>query len=136
MDEFAHRYQTLFLRRKKDYQTWLPVYCPALREWVFFNMQGFNHLRFNTDNTPRNPKEAIYKLGLLPLVRPVIHRAAKVEKYQKRLSPIGGSRRSVLKEIEYWSLVETVGQGNVRVRVILRRVAGSDKFHFWSVMKD
>ena len=121
--------------RKKDYATWVPVFCPAIRDYVSFNTKGFNHLRFKTNNTPRNPKEAMYKLGLLPLVRPVIHLATKVDKYERRLSPVGGSRKKVLKEVEYWGLIAVVGKQNIKIRVVLRKLVNSREIHFWSVMK-
>jgi hypothetical protein len=130
-----NKFKKLLIERKEDYRTWSPVFCPVLREYVFFHSQGFNHLRFKIDNTPRKPQEAMYKLGLLPLVRPVIHNATKVDKYERRLSPVGGRRKKILKEIEYWGLIEVVGKQNTKVRVVLRRIVGSTTIHFWSVMK-
>ena len=129
------KFQQLLEKRRADFKTWVPIYCPALREYVFFSMRGFDHLRFKIDNTPRNPREAMYKLGLIPLIRPVIHLATKVDKYERRLSPVGGSRKKVFKEIEYWGLIGVVGKQSVKVRVILRRLVGSNQVHFWSVMK-
>ena len=110
------------------------MFCPALRQYVYFPMRGFNHLRFKTDNTPRNPKEAMYKLGLLPLVRPAIHCATSAE-YERRLAPVGGTRKKVLKEMEYWGLTAIVGKQNVKIKVVLRKLVNSDQIHFWSVMK-
>ena len=121
--------------RREDYKTWVPVYCPAIREYVFFNMRGFNHLRFKIDNTPRNPKEAMYKLGLLPLVRPAIHLATVVEKYERRVAPVGGGHAKVLKEMEYWAVEAVVGKRNTKVRIVLRKLVGGQQIHFWSVMK-
>jgi len=97
-------------------------------------MRGFTHLRFKTDNTPRNPKEAMYKMGLLPLVPTVIKNANRVDRYEKRMAPIGGTRQRVIKEIEYWSLVAIVGKQKVKIKVIVRKI-GNGKLHFWSVMK-
>lgn len=128
-------FKRLLEKRRDDYKKWVPVHCLALQDYVFFNSQGFNHLRFKIDNTPRNPKEAMYKLGLLPLVRSVIHVATKVEDYEKRISPIGGERKRVLREMEYWSLVDIVGKQKVKIRVVLRRIINSKKIFFWSVMK-
>jgi len=97
-------------------------------------MRGFNHLRFKVNNTPRNPKEAMYKLGLLPLARPVIHRASFIDSYKSRISPIGSSRKKIYKNIEYWSIVAVVGKQNTKIRVILRKI-GTGPIHFWSIMK-
>lgn len=76
----------------------------------------------------------MYKLGLLPLVKPVIY-SAKSAEYERRLAPLGGSRKIVLKEMDYWALTAIVGKQNVKVRVILRKLVNSNQIHFWSVMK-
>ena len=109
-------------RYRKMYKTWTPVYCPALDTEVVFNSKGFKHLRFRVDGTPRNPKESIYKLRFLPLVRSVIYKAKSVGEYRKG-------------KIEYWGISAKVGKkGNQTIKVILRRV-GAGKVHFWSVMR-
>lgn len=128
-------FQALLDNRKNYYKSLTPVFSPAIREYIVFNMHGFNHLRFRIDNTPRTPKEAMYKLGLLPLVTAVISTATTVEQYQKRLAPIGGSRRKIFKEIEYWALASVVGKRHTKVRVVVRRIGRSAQIHFWSVMK-
>ncbi len=114
-------FEILKEERRKDYNTWKPIYCAAIGEQVFFNAKGFKHLRFRTDGTPRNPKESIYKLSLLPLVRSVIYKAVEIDEYRKG-------------KIEYWGIVARVGKGSHKVKVILRRV-GAGNIHFWSVMK-
>lgn len=134
MAKGRNSFKELLDSRKTDYKTWDPIYCPALRAYVHFTMAGFSHLRFHTDNTPRKPKEAMYKLGLLPLVRSVVY-TAKNAKYERRLAPVGGSRKRVLKEIDYWGITAVVGKQNTKVRVVLRKLVGSNQIHFWSVMK-
>ena len=128
------QYVVLLLERKSLYKTWTPMFCTALRSYVHFGMRGFNHLRFNIDNTPRHPKEAMYKMGLLPLVKPVIYNATSAE-YIRRLAPLGGTRKIVLREMDYWALTAVVGKQDVKVRVVLRKLVNSDQVHFWSVMK-
>ncbi len=124
----------LLNKRREEYKTWIPMYCPAIRQYTSFTIRGFNHLRFNIDNTPRNPKEAMYKLGLLPLVRPVIYHA-KTAEYERRLAPIGGSNKVILKEMDYWALTAIVGKQNAKIKVVLRKHVNGDQIHFWSVMK-
>ena len=124
----------LLNQRKTEYATWTSMYCTAIRQYVHFTLRGFNHLRFNIDNTPRNPKETMYKLGLLPLVRPVIYCATTAE-YKRRLAPLGGSNKVVLKEMDYWALTAVVGKQNTKIRVVLRKLVNGEQVHFWSVMK-
>lgn len=131
------KYLELLSLRRTEYKSYSAPYCLALREYVSFNSDGFNHLRFRTDGTPRKSTEQMYKLGLLPLVIPVIHLAVRVDQYERRLAPIGRKKkdtRKVLKEVQYWSLVAVVGKQSVKLRVILRKI-GDGKLHFWSVMK-
>lgn len=127
-------FQRFLEERREQYKTFTPMYCSALREYIHFTMRGFNHLRFHIDNTPRNPQEVMYKIGLLPLVRPAIYQSKRVE-YEKRLAPVGGSRKIVMKEIEYWAITEIVGKQNVKIKVVLRKIGNSKQIHFWSVMK-
>ena len=63
----------LLRERRDDYKAWVPVYCVAVHEYVYFNMQGFGHLRFKIDNTPRNPKEAMYNCDIHHHTRIVCH---------------------------------------------------------------
>ncbi len=122
------------MQRKDLYGKWKPIFCKALGETIHFTMRGFNHLLYKINNVPRHNDEAMYKLGLLPLVRSVIYSAKNTEKYEKRIAPIGGTRKRIYKEIEYWSIVSIVGRQNTRVRVVLRKI-GNGPVHFWSVMK-
>ena len=131
------RFQKLLQERREYYSTWVPVYCSALQEYVFFNAMGFRHLRFKVDGTPRNPKEQMYKLGLLPLVRPTVHNATNIDQYERRLAPFGSKMKNgqkILKEIEYWAIVSIVGKQKSKIKVILRKI-GTGKVHFCSVMK-
>jgi len=72
----------------------------------------------------------MYKLGLLPLVIPVIKSAKKIFKY----TPQHYSKK-LNKYIEYWSLKETVGKQKTKVVVIFRRI-GNGQITFHSVMKN
>ena len=119
-----------FLREKRAwYKTIGTVHCPILNEGVVFNSKGFYHLRYDSFGKARNVKEQSYKLGLLPLVIPVIKNATKVHDYKKQQysKPLG-------KYFEIWELREIVGQQNTAVSVVLRRI-GNGNITFLSVWK-
>jgi len=119
-----------FLREKRAwYKTVGKVRCPILNEDVIFNSKGFYHLRYDTFGKARSVKEQSYKLGLLPLVIPVIKNATKVHDYKKEQysKPLG-------KYFEIWELKEVVGQQNTLVSVVLRRI-GNGNITFLSVWK-
>lgn len=73
-----------FLREKRAwYKNVGRVYCRILNADVHFNSKGFYHLRYDSFGKARNIKEQKYKLGLLPLVIPVIKNATNVREARK-----------------------------------------------------
>ena len=99
------------------------VYSPALKENVIFNGRGFHHLLNNSDGTPRDVREIIYKLTLIPLVVSVIKKAVTVD--QEREIVIRESRKKYAKvrKAKAYSLVALVGKKSpVKIRVILIKI--------------
>jgi hypothetical protein len=120
-------YRRLLEKRRRWYKKIGKVYCPALKDYVIFNSKGFYHLRYS-NNSLRPIKVQMYKLGLLPLVIPVIKNANEIYKYNKIFI------KKEDKEVEYWELRMVVGLQRTLTRVILRR-RGSGNITFYSVMK-
>ncbi|MEK7084097.1 MAG: hypothetical protein AAB932_02610 [Patescibacteria group bacterium] len=122
-------YQELLKERKAWYKNIKRLFCPILDEHVIFNSKGFYHLRYKSGGHERSKKEQMYKLGLLPLVIPVIKNASKIHQYKKEQysKPLG-------KYYEIWELSEAVGQQNTMVSVVLRRI-GDGNITFLSVWK-
>ena len=119
-----------FLREKRAwYKTIGNTYCPILNETVVFNSKGFYHLRYDSFGKERSISEQMYKIGLLPLVIPVIKTATKIHDYKKEQysKPLG-------KYFEIWELKEIVGQQATTVSVVLRRI-GTGNITFLSVWK-
>jgi len=120
-------YKKLLEERRIWYTSIKKVYCPILKEYIVFNSKGFHHLIY--PNGKRRPqKEQMYKLGLLPLIIPVIKNSTKISKYEKCFV------KDLGKEAEFWVLMEIVGKQNTLTKVILRRV-GTGNITFLSVMK-
>jgi hypothetical protein len=122
-------FQELLKERKAWYKTVGKVYCPILNEYIFFNSKGFYHLRYDTFGKARTRSEQAYKMGLLPLVIPVIKNATKIHDYKKQQysKPLG-------KYFEIWELKEVVGSQKTLVSVVLRRI-GTGNITFLSVWK-
>lgn len=120
-------YRNLREKRRKWYKKIGKVYCPVLKADVFFTSKGFHHLIYPSGKM-RPIKEQMYKLGLLPLVIPVIKNAKKIYKYKKSFI------KNLGKETEFWILRETVGRQKTLTKVILRKV-GTGNITFFSVMK-
>ena len=131
-------YREVFKKAKNIFSRFRPQVCPALNnKLIIFNSNGFNHLRYHVNGIPRPIREQISKMNLLPLVISVIKMANSVEDYRVRRSPIGSKRSNGVdnyKDIEYWSIVSSVGKRQIKVGVIIRKI-GNGKLHFWSVMR-
>lgn len=131
------KFKQLKNQRQNQYKKYTKCCCPALKNIIHFTSDGFYHLRYKVSGRERTIKEQMYKLGLLPLVIPVIKNAKKIDFYKQANISIGRKKRKgeiVKKNIEYWSLVELVGKQKTKIKVIVRRI-GTGKIIFWSVMK-
>jgi len=117
-----------FIEEKRVwYKTIGAVFCSILDEDIIFNSKGFYHLKYKSNGTKRRSKEQKYKIGLLPLVIPVIKMATEVHEYKK--FELGDGKIT-----EIWELRALVGKQDTQVSVVLRRV-GDGKVHFFSVWK-
>ena len=121
------KYKNLLKERRVWYKTIGKIYCPALKEDVFFTSKGFHHLIYPSGKM-RPIKEQMYKLGLLPLAIPVIKSAKKIYQYEKSFI------KDLGKEVEFWTLREIVGKQKTLTRVILRKM-GTGNIIFFSIMK-
>src|SRR3989338_10441695 len=99
------KYRELLDEKRVWYKAVKKSYCPILKEDVIFNSKGFHHLLFDGLGHPRVTKERMYRVGLLPLVIPVLKAATAVHEYVPR-----AYSKSLNKMVEYWILKETVGK--------------------------
>lgn len=113
------------------------IYNPYFRCEIILNSDSFHHLQFS-DRRERNKKEQLLKFNLLPLVLKVIRNSGTIQEHRKGIITIGqagkdGFRQT--KNVEYWAFVAIIGDSEIKIRVILRRV-GDGNIIFWSVMPD
>ncbi|HAM88717.1 MAG: hypothetical protein US83_C0003G0044 [Candidatus Falkowbacteria bacterium GW2011_GWC2_38_22] len=110
------------------------VNCPALKELVYFNSEGFNHLLYKNKSV-RTQKEQALKLKFLAIGKEIIELSTTYQEYDESLKEIQVKqfKRKVMKTvmIKYWGLVAIIR--GCRVKVIVRQI-GEGKKHFWSVM--
>ena len=122
-------YQELMEERKALYKTIRKCYCPILKTEVIFNSKGFHHLLYDGFGKARSRKARMFKVGLLPLVVPVLKSATSIHEYQ----PPKFSKQ-LNKYVEYWKLQAVVGKRSTTTFIILRRV-GTGNITFHSVWK-
>jgi hypothetical protein len=109
---------------------------PYFQTEIVLNSDGFHHLQFSA-RRERTKREQLLKFSLLPLALDIIKKSGTVQEYRKLLTPIGKpSARNgsiPMKEVQYWGLVAIVGESQIKVKTVLRRV-GDGNITFWSVM--
>ncbi|KKS44236.1 MAG: hypothetical protein UV05_C0009G0015 [candidate division CPR1 bacterium GW2011_GWA2_42_17] len=123
------KYDELLKKKRTWYKAAQKSFCPILKEDIFFTSKGFRHLLYDGLGHARSRKERMYKVGLLPLVIPVIKSATKIDEYK----PPAYSEK-LKKMVEFWTLQSVVGKQNTTVTVVLRKI-GTGNIHFYSVWK-
>jgi hypothetical protein len=126
-------------RKEKTKQIYLAqksVYNPYFKTPIILNSDGFHHLQFSA-RRERGKREQLLKFNLLPLALDIIKKSGTIQEYRKLLTPIGkpSARNGAvpMKEVQYWGLVAIVGEKQIKVRAVLRKI-GDGNITFWSVM--
>ena len=130
---------TYFNERKEKartiYNAQRNLFNPYLKTQVVFNSDGFHHLQFSA-RRERNKKEQLLKFSLLPLAIGVIKNSGTLQEHRKGLTTFGKKARdgfTPTKTAEYWGFVAIVGNSQIKIKVVLRRI-GDGNITFWSVM--
>jgi hypothetical protein len=121
--------ELIALRRKK-YELTKNIYCPFLKEVVYFNNKGFHHATHDGRGRIRNPQDARMRLNLLPCINDVIARSSHFGS-PPRVKAKGHPENKTGKEIVEYEVALRFNQ-HKEVSVILRRV-GNGRLHYFSV---
>jgi hypothetical protein len=120
---------------EKLYKTTGSVHCPYLGKNVGFNRDGLEHIGFKRWNHARPVADQHMRFKLLhlaPRVLSLSHTVQGVQRIKKFVRQKRGKKwEELLKDITYYEFVAVLK--NVRVRVVVRRIAGGEP-HFWSII--
>ena len=122
-------------KAKTIYNRQKSVSNPYLKSQVILNSDGFHYLQFSA-RRERDKKEQLLKFSLLPLAIQIIKNAGTLQEFRRGLVEIGNKGNdgfSKTKNVTYWGFVAIVGENQIKVRTVLRRV-GDGNIIFWSVM--
>lgn len=114
-------------KQKAFYDSIVSVYCPILKETVYFTSDGFNHLIFESNRQRRIVGEQYMKLMCLDHAPVVVSNSQKSTKRITR-KKVNGK----WKNVEQFKLVFEVEAGK-KIRVVIEK-RGSGKCIFWSIM--
>jgi hypothetical protein len=136
MEPDLHYFNERKEKTKQIYLAQKSVYNPYFQTHIILNSDGFHHLQFSA-RRERGKREQLLKFNLVPIAIDIIKKSGTIQEYRKLLTPIGkpSSRNGAvpMKEIQYWGLVAIVGEKQIKVRAVLRKV-GDGNITFWSVM--
>ena len=135
MEIDAHYFNERKERARAIYVAQKSIHNPYLKSDVIFNSDGFHHLQFSA-RRERDKKEQLLKFSLFPLAIGVIRNSGTLQEYRKGLIVAGKQAKdgfTKMKHVEYWGFVAIVGENQIKIRVILRKV-GDGNVTFWSVM--
>lgn len=122
-------HELIELRRKK-YDATKNIYCPFLKEVVYFNNKGFYHATHDGRGKIRNPADARMRLNLLPNINTVIANSNHFGS-PPRVTAKGHPNNKLGKEIVEYELAYRFN-AHKEVSVIIRRI-GNGRLHYFSV---
>jgi hypothetical protein len=123
-------------RAKVIYDKEKEIYCPYLNQKITLSSDGFNHLQYKPNRTPRNIKEQILKLMLLKKGLEIIPKCGTLQEYRVQTEKYGKAQQNgfyKMKQVQYWGFHAILADKKHKIKVILKQV-GDGKIIFWSVM--
>ncbi len=108
------------------------IYSPALNSNIFFNSNGWHHLRYDNSRSERKKVVQLNKFRFFGDALSILKKATTIQEY-RRISAMAHNKESIIEWFAFLSIISFVKQ--IRIKVIIRRVGGlNGQYHFWSVM--
>lgn len=131
------RFEKLIEKVKNLYSKNPEVWCPYFLSKITLNSDGFNHLLYKSNRSPRNINEQILKLSLVEKAIDIIKKSGTLQEYRDRMEKIGKPAKDGFcktSRVQYWAFHAIVGtQRMIKIVVVLRKVSDG-KITFWSVL--
>ncbi len=132
MDNNVEEFKRLKNQAHSKYVSIGSVYSPVLRSSIFFNSNGWHHLRYDSNRSERKRIIQLNKFRFFQDAVSTIKKSTTIQEY-RRVSVENYEKESVIEWFAFWSIISFTRQ--IRIKVIVRRVGGFDgQYHFWSVM--
>ena len=109
------------------------ILCPAIQERIYFNSDGFHHLRYDNSRSERSKQEQVNKMSYLKEAKDILEKTTTIQEYRAIVQPVGkvrgdGFRKTSRVEFYAFIAITSIHSGR-RFKVIVRRV-GDGEFHF------
>ncbi|NQU77395.1 hypothetical protein HQ544_01725 [Candidatus Falkowbacteria bacterium] len=122
-------------KAEKFYGSIEKIFCPYFREYVKFNVKGFDHLKMKGWNKARSKEDQYTRFRLIELAPTVIKKSGTLQGYSEtkefERKKINNRWDNILTEVFYYEFIAILN--DLRVRVIVKQLLGGQKY-FWSIM--
>ncbi|OGF21628.1 hypothetical protein A2316_01000 [Candidatus Falkowbacteria bacterium RIFOXYB2_FULL_38_15] len=124
---------------KTTYERIGSIYCPALKDDIVFNSDGFHHLRYDCHRSERSKQVQKNKFIYFDKAVEILKKTTTIQEYRRSICAVGDCDKNGFhktKIIEWFGFFAIISFVKcIRINVVVRRIGeGSGKFHFWSVM--
>jgi len=134
--EDLSNYDQLRDAARQQYLSTRPVSSPALKEYVHFTAEGFNHIIFKGPRKERERSSQILRFKLLPRAIDLVGYANTHQEYEETIGQfeVKTHKKRVWKPkpVKYWGII-AITSGR-KIKVILRKIGDNGRLHFWSVV--
>jgi len=135
MEDVSH-YEKLRNDSQKYYSSISHLKSPALKEFVSFKSEGFNHIVYKNSNNERDRKSQILRFKLLPLAKKLIEISTTHQEFEETIQEFAVKERKKKvrksKVVSYWGIIAIIN--GRKIKVILRKIGDDGDIHFWSVI--
>ncbi len=132
-EEKSVNIHVLIRLRRQKYKLTQSIYCPFMKELVYFNNIGFHHATHDGRGRIRGEADTRMRLNLLLCINEVITRCREFGS-PPRIVAKNHPDNKTGKEIIFYELCQRLS-GKKTVMVILRRI-GNGRLHYYSVRYD
>ena len=112
------------------------VVSPALKQEIYFNSEGFNHIVFKGSRSERERPSQILRFKLLYLAVKLIKLSTTYQEFEETLKEFDvqsyKKRIRKTKPVRYWGIIAII-EGR-KVKVIIRQIGDTGLMHFWSIV--
>ena len=112
---------------KEFYLTIGNVWCPAFKEHITFNSDGFRHLIWRNE-LPRPKKEQLYRFTLLPFAIKILENAKTCQEYRH----IETDSADLKPNVQFWAILGK--NQKTSIKIIIRQL-GHGRKHFFSIFE-
>lgn len=128
-------FEEVKIKGENFYKSLSEAHCPFLKEKVFFNTQGLEHLKFKAPRKARPQQDQYMRFKLIHLAPEVLKCSHTLQGiwHTKHFERVRSHNRTdtILKNVVYFEFIAVLEK--VRVKVVVKRIEEGN-YIFWSII--